>query len=243
MPFLGTIVNFFAILVMGIVGSFVKSGIPKRINDGIMAAMSACVIYIGIDGALEGAPAVPEGSFFSAGLVKILIMIVSLGVGTLIGELVDIDKWVNKLGLALERRFDKSGSGGFAKGFVACTILFCVGAMAVNGSIQDAVGKPDTLLAKSVIDGIVVFTMATAMGIGCAFSSFAVLIYQGTLTLCGYFLVSVLPAATVSYMSITGSLIIFFIGTNMLGLTKIKTANMIPSMFLPIALAPLVALL
>ena len=243
MPFLGTIVNFLAVFVCGFLGSLVKCGIPKRINDAIMSAMAACVIYIGIDGALESAPPLDEGSFLSAGLVKILVMIISMGLGTLIGELIDIDKWVVRLGDSLERRFDKSGSGSFSRGFVACTLLFCIGAMAVNGSFQDAVGKPDTLLTKSVIDGIVCFTMASTLGVGCAFSAFSVLLYQGLLTLCGLFLASFLPAATVSYMSITGSLIIFFIGTNMLGITKVKTANMIPAIFIPIALEPLVALL
>jgi uncharacterized membrane protein YqgA involved in biofilm formation len=244
MPFLGTIVNFLAIFLCGLIGSHIKSGIPKRINDGIMAAMSACVIYIGIDGALEAAPAVSEESFFSSGLVKLLIMILSMGIGTLIGELIDIDKWVNRLGDAIERKLsNKHSNGSFSRGFVACTLLFCIGAMAVNGSIQDAVGEPDVLLAKSVIDGIVCFTMAATLGVGCAFSAFSVLIYQGLLTLGGIFLASFLPEATISYMSIVGSLIIFFIGTNMLGLTKVKTANMIPAMFVPIAIAPLAALL
>ena len=243
MPFLGTIVNFLAILICGLLGSLIKRGVPKRISDGIMSAMSVCVIYIGIDGALEAAPRVSEGSFLSAGLVKILIMIISMAIGTLIGELIDIDRWVNRLGDALEKKFAKGQAGSFSRGFVACTLLFCVGAMAVNGSIQDAVGRPDTLLAKSVIDGIVCFTMATTLGVGCAFSAFPLLIYQGLITLGGIFLASFLPAATVTYMSVTGSLIIFFIGTNMIGITHVKTANMIPAMFVPIAPAPLVNLI
>ena len=92
MPFLGTIVNFFVVLITGTLGSLVKKGIPERINNAIMSAMAICVIYIGIEGTLEAAPAVSEGAFLSAGLVKILVMIISLGVGTIIGELINIDK-------------------------------------------------------------------------------------------------------------------------------------------------------
>ncbi len=244
MPFLGTIVNFSAVLVCGVAGSFVKKGIPKRISDAVMYAMAICVIYIGIDGMLEAPPVITEDSFLSAGLVKVLIMILSAGIGTLIGELIDIDKWVNRLGEFLESKFSKDGeSGHFARGFVSCSILFCVGAMAVNGAFADAMGKPDVLFAKSVIDGISCFVMATTLGIGCAFSAFLVLAYQGVLTLLGYFLSAVLPAYSLTYMSVTGSLVIILIGTNMLGCTKVKTANMIPAIFLPALIAPLLAII
>ena len=244
MAFLGTIINFSAILILGIVGSFVKKGVPERISDAVLSAMGVAVLYIGIDGIIAPAPNVPEDSFFSAGLVKILVMILSIGLGTLIGELIDIDKQMNRLGAFVERKLASNSAqqGSFAKGFVNCSILFCVGAMAVNGSIADAQGSPDILLAKSVIDGIVCFVMASSLGIGCAFSSFFVLLYQGALTLLGSFLTSVLPDATVTYMSVTGSLVIILIGTNMLGITKAKTANMMPTIFMPMLIAPLFAL-
>ncbi len=243
MPFLGTIVNFFAVLVCGILGTLIKKGVPKRISDAVMSAMAICVIYIGIDGVIEAAPALVESSFLSNGLIKVLIMIISMAVGTLIGELIDIDKWVNRLGEMLEKKFSKEGEkGNFANGFVSCSLLFCVGAMTVNGAFQDAMGKPDILLAKSVIDGIVCFMMASTLGVGCAFSSFFVLIYQGALSALGYFLANSLPATSISYMSMTGALIIILVGTNVLGCTKVKTANMTPAIFLPALIAPLLAL-
>ena len=244
MPFLGTIINFAIVAIAGILGTLIKKGIPERVNQAIMIAMGACVVVIGVDGFMEPAPAVSDDSLLSAGLVKILIVIISMGLGTLIGTLIDIDKWVERLGLFLEKKLGKiSTGGGFSRGFVSCTLLFCVGAMAVNGSIADAVGKPDILIAKSVIDGFSCFMMATSFGIGCAFSAFAVLIYQGLLTLGGLFLFTAVPAATLSYVSITGSVVIMLIGTNLLGATKVKTANMIPAIFLPFLLAPLAALL
>ena len=236
MPFLGTIVNFAAVLVAGILGSLLKKGVPKRFSDSIMSAMAVCVIYIGVSGTLEAAPAV-EGGFLEAGLVKVLIMILSMGLGTLLGELLDLDKQMNRLGAFVEKKLSHGGEqGSIAKGFVACSLLFCIGAMAVNGAIFDALGEPDTLLAKSVIDAISCFVMATSLGIGCALSAFTLLIYQGGIALLGSLVMQYLPDAALTYMSVTGSLIIILIGTNMLGMTKVKTANMVPAIFMPLLL-------
>ena len=259
MPFLGTIVNFFVVIVCGTVGSLIKVGIPKRIEKTVMCAMAICVVYIGVSGMLETAPERAGDAMFGAGLIKVLIMILSMAVGGIIGELIDIDKWLTRLGAVLEKRFgskekgagaeavslegDSCEGGNFARGFVSCSLLFCVGAMAVNGAISDAFGDPNTLLAKSVIDGISCFILASSLGIGCAFSAFVLLIYQGGISLLALWLAEILPAATISYMSVTGSLVIVLIGTNMLGCTKVKTANLLPAIFMPIAIAPLVGLL
>ena len=245
MPFLGTIVNFFAVLISGIIGALVKKSLPKNISDAIMSGMAVCVIYIGVDGMLEAAPrVVSEGALLSNGLVKVLVMIISRALGTLLGELINIDKWVNKLGDLLEKKFASKDnqSGNFSRGFVACSLLFCVGAMTVNGSIADAAGNPDILIAKSVIDAIACFIMATTYGIGCAFSSFFVLLYQGLISLLGIGLIEILPPESVTYMSVTGSLVIILVGLNVLGCTKVKTANMIPAIFMPIAIWPLISL-
>lgn len=246
MPFLGTIVNFLAVLISGILGALIKKGVSKNMSDAIMAGMAVCVMFIGIDGALEAAPTVVgEDSWISNGLVKVLVMIVSIAVGTFIGELIDIDKWVNRLGDSLEKRFskDKESKGNFSRGFVSCSLLFCVGAMTVNGAIADAMGNPDILLAKSVIDAIACFIMATTYGIGCAVSAFFVLIYQGLISLMGIGLVSVLPPESVTYMSVTGSLVIILVGLNVIGAVKVKTANMIPAIFMPIIIWPLISLI
>ena len=209
-----------------------------------MSAMAICVIYIGIEGILEPAPSISENDFLSDGLIKILVMIISMGIGTLVGELIDIDKWVNRLGGFLEEKLIKGGKkGAFAEGFVHCSLLFCVGAMTINGAFQDALGNPDILLTKSVIDGVMCFVLASSLGIGCAASSVFVLAYQGALTLVGMFLNELLPSSSITYMSVTGALIIILIGTNILGATKVKTANMTPAIFLPALVAPLMELL
>lgn len=244
-PYIGTLVNFAVVLVMGITGSFIKKGIPKRFSDSVMAAMAVSVIYIGIEGALEAAP---DTSAFapglSSGLFKILVMIISMAVGTFIGELIDIEKWIDRLGELASSKLDRfGGKETFAKGFVSCSILFCVGAMAVNGAIESAAGNHQILITKSVIDGVSVLVMSSTLGIGCAFSAFFVLVYQGALTLFGTLLVGALSASTLTYMSTTGSLILVLIGTNMLGITKVKTANMVPSMFVAVGVEALLKLI
>ncbi len=242
--FLGTMVNFAVVLLLGILGSLIKRGLPKRITDAVMVAVGVCVVYIGIDGIMEAAPPVGENCVLSAGLFKALVMILSMAVGTLIGELIDIDKWIKKLGDFLASRIKSADcSENFSAGFVSCSLLFCIGAMTINGAIADAQGDPSLLLAKSVIDGISVLIMSGSMGIGCAFSAFFVLIYQGALTLAAFGLVEVLSAATLTYMSVTGSLVILLLGTNVIGITKVKTANMIPALFLPIAFEALLKLI
>ncbi len=240
MPFLGTLVNFLTVLICGLIGLTIKKGVPERISEGLKQAMSICVIYIGLSGVMESAPIVEGLPEFSS-LAKVLVMIISMALGTLIGELVDIDKWVNRLGETLESRLVKNGEKGkFAEGFVYCSMLFCVGAMTVNGAFQDALGNPDILLTKSVIDGVMCLVLAPTLGIGCAASSVFVLVYQGILTLVGLFLKGMLPADTIAYMSATGSLIIILIGTNVLGATRVKTANMVPAIFLPALIYPLI---
>ena len=243
MPFLGTIVNFLVVLVCGLIGLLIKKSIPKRFFESVKIAMAICVIYIGIDGTLESAPVIGS-AFLSDGLIKVLIMVVSMAIGTIIGELIDIDKWVNRLGDFLEKSLVKGdGKGKFAEGFVTCSLMFCVGAMTINGAFQDAIGKPDILIAKAVIDGIMCLMLTPTLGIGCVASAFFVLVYQGILTVFGIYIADILPAASISYMSVTGSLVVILIGTNSLGVTKVKTANMIPTIFLPALIYPILELI
>ena len=245
-PYVGAIVNFAVVLVMGILGTLVKKGIPKRFSDGVMSAMAICVIYIGIDGLFEAAPATSASApLLSPTLFKILVIIISMAVGTVIGELINFERLMQKIGERASERLATFGGReeNFAKGFVSCSILFCVGAMTVNGAIASAAGDHQLLLTKSVIDGVSVFVMASTLGIGCAFSAFFVLAYEGILTLLGTALVGVLLESTVTYMSVTGSAVVVLLGTNVLGITKVRTANMIPAMFVAIGVEALLNLI
>lgn len=246
MPFTGTIINFFVIVVFSLLGTFLKKGIPERINRALFFAISIAVVYLGISGAMNEAPAVPEGFFLNAELTKFAVIILSLVIGTAIGEVINIEKYVTKLGDKLEKKFcsgsDEYTGGNFAKGFITCTLTTCVGAMAVQGAILDGVGQPDILIAKSVLDAISCFVFATSLGIGCAFSAIPMLIYQGGITLLSFALSSFIPEAALSYLSATGSLILVLIGTNGLGATNVRTANMIPAVFIPFVFVPLINL-
>ena len=168
-----------------------------------------------------------------------LITILSMALGAVIGEILNLDTGIQKLGDWVQKKTQKIATGAsssVSEAFVTASLLFCVGAMAINGAIEDAFGNPDILLAKTVIDTISCFVMATSLGIGCALSAFTLLIYQGGIALLGSFVKDLIPAAGLTYMSVTGSLIIILIGTNMLGATKAKTANMIPAIFIPLLL-------
>ena len=264
MPFIGTIINFACITIFSFLGSLVGAKIPERINRGIFSAIAICVAFVGIEGALESPPEACTAFLFGdAFLTKFVIVILSMVIGTVIGEIIDIDKWVNKLGTSLERKLSSKslrlsgetdgeaggiekeldassyGTGNFAKGFVSCTIMTCVGAMAVNGAILDAVGDPGILIAKSVIDAISCFIMATSLGIGCAFSAIPMLVYQGIITAIALLMAEFIPEACIYYLSVTGSFIIVLIGTNFIGATNVKTANMTPAVFVPMILVPL----
>lgn len=243
-PFTGSLINFACIVVFSVLGVLVGARLPERINRGVFAAIAVCVVYIGFDGAFAAAEdGVALDTFFgSEGLTKFIILLLSMSIGTLIGEAIDIDKWVNRLGEKIEKKFIKnsdSAKGNFSRGFVSCTIMTCVGAMAVNGAILDAQGNPDILIAKAVIDAVSCFIMATSLGIGCAFSAVPMLIYQGLITAVFLLAESIIPAATVYYLSATGSLIIIMIGTNFMGATNVKTANMTPAIFIPMILVPI----
>jgi uncharacterized membrane protein YqgA involved in biofilm formation len=249
LPFAGTLINAASIIVFSLLGALVKHSVPERVNRAVLSAVAIAVVYLGVEGALDPAEGYLDTFFGNTSLTKFIIIIVSLAVGTAIGEFIDIDKWVNRMGDTLERTFvkKKSNVGNFAEGFISCTIMTCVGAMAVYGSILDATGDSSTLIAKSVIDAIACFIMATSFGIGCAFSAIPMLLYQGFITIIAIvmsdaFAGSFVFDAGVYYLSCTGSLILILIGLNFLGATKVKTANMTPAVFVPFILVPILNL-
>ena len=219
---LGTIVNFFTIFVGAIIGVLLKGGLPKRFTDTIMSGVALCVIYIGISGTLKGE--------------NMLLIVISIAIGSLLGELINIDEKLILLGNFIENKaknFSKDTS--ISLGFVTASLLFCVGAMAVVGSLESGLlGKYDILFTKSILDGVTALILSSTLGIGVILSSFSVLVYQGLITLAASLLQNILTTPIVNEMSAVGSLLIIGIGLNMLGITKIKVANMLPAIFIPI---------
>ena len=220
---LGTIVNSIIIIVGCLVGLIVKGRLTEKISTTIMNGLALCTLYIGISGALNGGDT--------------LIMIISVAIGALIGEIIDIDKWLNKLGYYLESKFKnkKESNISIAEGFITSSLLFCVGAMAIVGSLESGLrGNHDTLFTKSILDGISSIIFTSSLGIGVIFSAVTVFVYQGSITLGAGLLSGVLSTSVITNMSAVGGLLIIGLGLNMLGVTKIKIANLLPAIFLPI---------
>lgn len=216
---LGPVVNGVAILICALAGKFFIKGLPERFEVIIKKAIGLSVIYIGISGALENR--------------RVMLLIISMVAGSMIGEWIDIDKGMNKLGLWAERRLG-FGEGNFAKGFVTASILFCTGSMAIVGAMQSGLqGNHEMLFAKSILDGVVSIIFASAMGIGVAFSAVPVVLYEGLIALGAGYIKDMLTTEIITEMSATGSLLIAAIGFNFLEIKEIKVANMIPAIFLP----------
>ena len=224
---LGVIVNSLAIVGGGILGLLIKEGIPERLNKTIMDGLALVVVYMGISGSLKGD--------------NPLYVIFCMCIGALMGELIDIDKWLNKFGDFIGSKISKDdnsqNNNSISKGFVSSSLIFCVGAMAVVGSLQSGLnGDHSTLFAKAVLDGIASIFFSASMGIGVIVSSIAVFFYEGVITIGSTVLSGVLSEVVVTYMTSVGSLLILALGLNMLKISKIKVANLLPAMFIPIFL-------
>lgn len=221
---LGTIVNALAIIGGSCVGLVCGKGVGEAYKETVLHGVALAVILIGLKSAMA--------------TDALLVVIISIVIGSLIGEFMGIEQGLERTGRYLESRIAaKSGdSSSFARGFVSASLVFCVGSMAIVGSLESGLtGNHQTLFAKSVLDGVTSIIFASTMGLGVMFSSVAVFLYQGAITLLAVFLKSYLVAETVAQMTAVGGLLIVAIGMNMLGLTKIRIGNMIPAIFLPLA--------
>lgn len=224
----GTLVNALGILAGCAVGLLIGKFIPEYIADSITKGLALCVLYIGVSGMLVGE--------------KPLVMLLSMVLGALVGELLHLDDRLNALGSAIERRLAKNAPGGaksrVAEGFVTASLLYCVGAMAVVGSLESGLtGNHATIYAKTILDGVSAIFYSATLGFGVGLAAIPVFLYQGVITLCASLLAPVLTDPIVNEMKCVGSLLIIAIGLNVLGLTKLKVMNYVPAMFFPILLS------
>lgn len=229
---IGTIVNAGAIIAGGLVGIFVKKGLPERYKSIVMQAIGLSVLIIGISGTLQGIYQVIDDGKLNR--QYIMTMIFSLVAGGIIGEFINIENKLENFGTRFQRKFFKNGSN-FAEGFVTASLIYCVGAMAIVGALEDGLtGNPKTLFAKAILDGVSSVIFAATMGFGVPFAALPVFIYQGAITLMAGFVKPWLTDAVVAQMSLIGSILIFGIGLNLLEIKKIKVGNLLPAIFLPI---------
>lgn len=231
---LGTIVNTVAIIIGAFIGMFFKKGLSEKMADTLMKGLGLCTLFLGISGSLKGQDS--------------MVLIVSIVGGTLIGEGIDLENKVNRLGQWLENKFGRksnnnSGRATIAEGFVTASLLFCVGAMAIVGSLQSGLqGNHEMLFNKSMLDFVAAIIFASSLGIGVVFSSALLFMYQGSITVLAQWISPFLTDTVIDEMTCVGSVIIIGLALNMLGIAKLRVMNYVPAIFIPIILVPIMAL-
>lgn len=235
MPGLGTIINVAAIAAGGMGGLLFGRKMEKRYQDTLMSANAVCVLFLGIAGCMEQMLKITQNGLTSGGT---MMMIGSLAIGALLGEWLNWDYHMEQFGEWLKRKTGNEKDAGFVDGFVTASLTVCVGAMAVVGSIRDGIyGDYSILAAKAVLDLIIVLVMTASMGKGCIFSAVPVGIFQGILTLLAALVEPLMTEQALSNLSLTGSMLIFCVGVNLLWGKKIRVANLLPAIFVAVAWA------
>lgn len=219
----GVIVNVITVLAGAGIGLLFKKGIPERVSQAAMTGLGACTLYIGISGSLCGE--------------NVLILIASIVLGAITGTLLNIDGAINTLAQMVENKFKKEGKEvSLAEGLISATLLFCVGSMTVTGSIQAGLtGDHSVLITKAMLDLVSSMMLASSLGAGVLLSAVSVLVIQGSLVLLAGLIAPFMTAGAINEMTCAGSLLIVMIGTNLMGITKIKVADYLPAiLFAPI---------
>ena len=214
---LGVIVNVITVIIGSCIGLLFKKSIPERLSTAVMTGLGACTLYIGISGSLCGE--------------NVLIIIASVVLGVLSGTLLNIDGAISRLAKAVEEKFRKEGQKvSIAEGIVTATLLFCVGSMTVTGSIQAGITGDNTLLiTKATLDLVSSMMLASSLGVGVLLASVTVFVIQGGLVLMADFVAPFMSTGAINEMTCAGSILIMMIGTNLMGITKIKVADYLPA--------------
>lgn len=217
---LGVLVNTACVIIGSLIGLMFKKGIPEKFTETVMVGIGLCTVYIGISGALKGN--------------NTLILIISIVIGAVIGTWIDLDKRINSLGGLIGKHFKASSdSSSIAEGFVTGSLLFCIGAMTIVGSLNAGLTGDNTMLfTKSMLDFISSAMLSVSLGIGVLFSASFVFIFEGAIVLLAQFLQPVLTNSAVAELTCAGSIIIIALGLNIIGITKIKVANYLPAIII-----------
>lgn len=231
----GTIINVAAIIGGGIIGGLFGKRMSQRFQDILMSGAAICVLFLGIGGCLAEMLVATDDGFTTQGT---MMMIVCFAIGGLMGEAMKIEQRIEGFGEWLKVKTKSEGDSSFVDAFVTASVTVCVGAMAVVGALTDGLtGDPSILIAKALLDFIIIMIMTASLGKGCPFSAIPVGIFQGVITLLARFVEPLMTEEALSNLSLTGSMLIFCIGVNLIWGKKVSVANLLPSIFLAIGWA------
>ncbi len=230
---LGTIVNTVAVIVGGLLGLLLKNGVAKRFEKILMQALGLSTIFIGAGGVLQYMLVVENGNLTTRGTI---LLIFSLVIGCVLGQLLDIEAKMEKLGAKLKSAVGRQNDSRFVEGFVNASLIACVGAMAIVGAMQDGLsGDSSMLIAKSLLDFALVAILASSYGVGAVFSAIPIFVYQGAITVIAALFGTVISDVLIEELSFVGSALIFCVGVNLVREKTFKVANMLPALLIPIA--------
>ena len=226
---MGTLINAMAILIGGGLGLLFRKRFPERISQTALQVMGLFTILLGVKMALQGE--------------ELILALISLALGSMLGEWINIEDRLEKFAFSLEERFHLTEYSS-AKGFIHASLLFCVGSIAIVGSITEGLqGDPSILITKAMLDGIISIPFAAGMGIGVLGSALPVLVYQGSLTVLASQLKAFFTPAIIQELTSVGGVIVMGIGVNILGLKKVRVGNLIPALFIIIFILYIKALI
>ena len=228
---MGVIINVIAIVIGTMIGLFLKRGMSEKMSSHIMKGLALITFIIGLKGALVDQ--------------DMILLIVSISLGGYLGEMMQLEENIRKFAEWVQDKLSKEGTQNqLAEGFVSAVLIFCVGAMAVMGSLEAGLrNNHGILITKALIDGFASIILTTTKGAGVMLSALAILLYEGGMMVLAQFVAPYLSESIVYAMSAVGSLLLVALGLNLLELTKIKVMNFLPAMFLPIVLIPLFSLI
>ena len=232
---LGTIINVIAIIAGGILGTFGKKLLSASMQDGLLKANGLAVIFLGISGALKEIFVLENNQLSTQGT---LMMIVSLAVGTIIGEAFHFEEKFESFGTWLKKKTGNQEDDSFLNAFLTATFTVCIGAMAIVGAIQDGLNQGyETLLLKGLLDFIIIMVMASSLGKGCIFSFIPVAIFQGLITLLAQVISPIMTTQAISNLSLVGNILITCVGINLIWPKTIKVVNMLPAVLVAVIYA------
>lgn len=238
---LGTVINVALLIFGGLCGLLFGKKLNERIKDTLLSVNAVAIMMLAVGGVMQNMLSLSDGKLSTGGTV---MMIVSLTLGGLIGEIININALVDKFGEWLRIKSHSTGDDSFVSAFVSASCTVCIGAMAVIGSINDGVsGDCSVLIAKAILDAVIICVMTASQGKSCIFSAVPVAIFQGVITIIAVFVGGFMTDLALSYLSYVGNVLIFRVGLNLIRKKQIRVANLLPSLVIAVAwgfVAPLI---